>query len=160
MLKPNQQCYYKDKNYYWEVAIKYDIENKMKDYLNKNPDITYVCWQGEICAPGIQDNPHKLKETHFYAFHMTDSKHGRYYIRVANKIWDSYNIEVVPIICDNYIMPNDFEEFKLSADGYYDKSVCEGQNNCRREGFVYYKTTDPKFSFKNVSREYLMRRND
>lgn len=159
MLKPDQQCYYGDRNYYWEVATKYDIERKMKNYLEKNPDISYVCWQGEICAPGIQKNPHKLKETHFYAFHMTDSKRGRYDIRDAKQIWDNYDIEVVPIIRSDYIMPNDFEEFKISADGYYDPSVCEGQSNCRREGFVYYKTTDPNFSFKNVSREYLLRNN-
>lgn len=156
MLKPDQQCFYGDKNYYWEVAQKYDIENKMKDYLEKNPDISFVCWQGEICAPGIQKNPHHLKETHFYAFHFTDSKNGRYDIREAEKIWKSYGIEVVPIVNNNYIMPDDFEEFKLTADGKYDPSVCEGDANCRREGFVYYKTTDPTFSFKNVSREYLL----
>ncbi len=156
MLKPDQQCFYGDKNYYWEVAQKYDIESKMKDYLEKNPDISFVCWQGEICAPGIQKNPHHLKETHFYAFHFTDSKNGRYDIREAEKIWKSYGIEVVPIVNDNYIMPDDFEEFKLTADGKYDPSVCEGNINCRREGFVYYKTTDPTFSFKNVSREYLL----
>ena len=48
-----------------------------------------------------------------------------------------------------------FEEFKKSADGYYDPICCEGQSKCIREGYVYYKTTDSTFSFKNVSREYL-----
>lgn len=157
MIKPEQECFYGDRNYYWEVAIKYDIENKMKDYLEKNPDISFVCWQGEICAPGIQKNPHRLSNTHFYAFHMTDSKTGRYDIRDAKRIWDSYDIEVVPIVCDDYVMPDDFEDFKLSADGYYDSSVCEGNKDCQREGFVYYKTTDPSFSFKNVSRQYLLK---
>ena len=159
MLKPEQECYYGDKNYYWEVAKKYKIEECMKDYLEKNPDISFVCWQGEICAPGIQKNPHNLKETHFYAFHMTDSKNGRYDIRDAAKVWQHYGIEVVPIVCDDYIMPDDFEEFKLSADGLYDSDVCEGHADCKREGFVYYKTTDPNFSFKNVSREYLLKHN-
>ena len=88
---------------------------------------------------------------------MTDSKNGRYDIRDAKKIWDSYGIEVVPIVCEDYVMPDDFEEFKLSADGYYEPSVCEGNKNCKREGFVYYKTTEPNFSFKNVSREYLLK---
>lgn len=156
MLNSGQECFYKDKNYYWEVAKKYDIENKMKDYLTKNPDITFVCWQGEICAPGIQKNPHRLSGTHFYAFHMTDSKTGRFDIREAAKIWHDYGIETVPIVDTNYVLPDDFEEFKKSADGVYDESVCEGDCNCPREGFVYYKTTDPRFSFKNVSREYLL----
>lgn len=107
---------------------------------------------------GIQSNPHKLKELHFYCFHMTDSKNGRYDIRKAKRIWDNYNMETVPIINENYIMPDNFEEFKLQADGIYDPSVCEGNTDCQREGLVYYKTTDPTFSFKNISREYLLKK--
>ena len=155
MLKPEQNCYYGDKNYYWDAAIKYDIENKMRDYLDKNKDINFVCWQGEICAPGIQSNPHSLKDLHFYCFHMTDSKTGRFDIRKAAKIWREYGMEAVPIDEDLYILPDNFDEFKFSADGYYDPSVCEGNSKCAREGYVYYKSTDPTFSFKNVSRKYL-----
>ena len=158
MFKPDQKCFYGDDNYYWDAAIHYDIENKMKDYLNKNKDISFVCWQGEICAPGIQGNPHKLEDLHLYCFHMTDSKNGRYDIREAKKIWDYYQMETVPIVNENYILPDDFEEFKLSADGLYDSQVCEGHIDCPREGYVYYKTTEPTFSFKNVSREYLLKR--
>ena len=157
MFKPDQKCFYGDNNYYWEAALKYDIENKMRNYLKENKDISFVCWQGEICAPGIQKNPHNLKDLHLYCFHMTDSKNGRYDIREAKKIWDKYNMETVPIVNENFILPNDFEEFKLQADGLYDASVCEGDSTCPREGFVYYKTTDPTFSFKNVSREYLLK---
>lgn len=157
MLKPSQECFFGSDNYYWEVAKKYDIENKLKDYLTKNPDITWVCWQGEVCAPKIQGNPHGLTETHFFCFHMTDSKNGRFDIREAENIWKSYDMEVVPIDKDEYILPDDLEEFKLTADGLYDPSVCEGKTNQPREGFVYYKTTDPTFSFKNVSREYLLK---
>lgn len=156
MLSPNQESFYGEHNYYWEVALKYDIENKMKDYLEKNPDISFVCWQGEICAPNIQKNPQHLTETHLYCFHMTDSKNGRYDIREAKKIWESYNMEVVPIDEELYILPDTMEEFKLTADGVYDASVCEGDANCPREGYVYYKSTDPTFSFKNVSNQYLL----
>jgi hypothetical protein len=156
MKEENQECFFGSDNYYWEVAKKYDIENKMKDWLLNHSDATFVCWQGEICAPRIQKNPHKLSETHFYCFHWTDSINGRMSIIEAAKVWKKYNMEVVPIICENYILPNDFEEFKQSADGYYNPSVCEGQKDCVREGFVYYKTTDPTFSFKNVSRKYLL----
>ena len=155
MLKPEQNCFYGDKNYYWDAAIKYDIEKKMHDYLDKNKDVDFVCWQGEICAPGIQANPQSLKDLHFYCFHMTDSKTGRFDIRDAAKIWRSYDMEVVPIDEELYVLPNDIEEFKLTADGYYDPSVCEGNAKCAREGYVYYKSTDPTFSFKNVSRKYL-----
>lgn len=156
MASKEQECFYGSHNYYWEVAEKYDIENKMKAWLNSVPGRDWVCWQGEICASGIQKNPHNLSETHFYCFHWTDNVNGRRDIRDAIVDWKSYNMETVPIVCDNYIMPDDFEEFKKSADGYYMEEVCEGHTNCKREGFVYYKTTEPTFSFKNVSREYLL----
>lgn len=159
MLKPEQECFYGEHNYYWEVAIKYDIENKLRDYLEKHSELEYVCWQGEVCAPKIQANAHQLKETHLYLFHMIDSIKGFYDIREAKKIWEQYKMEFVPIEDELYILPDDFEEFKLTADGVYDSSVCEGKKNVPREGFVYYKSTDPNFSFKNVSRKYLLKQN-
>ena len=154
-LTPDQKSYY-DENYYWECAIKYDIENKLKDYLIKHPDLEYICWQGEICSPKIQSNPHGLTETHLYCFHMIDSKKGKYDIREADKIWKEYHMEVVPIISEHYIMPDDFEILKNSANTVYSSAVCEGKCGQACEGFVYYKTNDPNFSFKNVSRNYLL----
>ena len=159
MESPAQECFYGNNNYYWDAAIKYDIENKMKQYLLTHPNITFVCWQGEICGPGIQKNPQSLSELHLFCFHWTDSLNGRIDIREAKKYWDAFNMETVPIVSEEYIMPDDFEDFKKTADGYYDPSVCEGNTECPREGFVYYKTTEPTFSFKNVSREYLLKHN-
>lgn len=156
MMKEDQECFYGTHNYYWEVAKKYDIENKMKQYLATDPKLKWVCWQGEICAPGIQNNPQGLTETHLFCFHMTDNRNGRLDIWRAAKIWKLFEMEVVPIDEQEYILPDDFEEFKCSANGMYDASVCEGKTNQAREGYVYYKTTDPTFSFKNVSREYLI----
>lgn len=157
MLKPEQECFY-DENFYWECAIKYDIENKLKDYLEKHPDLDYVCWQGEICAPKIQSNPQGLKETHLFCFHMIDSKQGKYDIRDAVKIWKEYGMETVPIMDENFILPDDFEEFKAMVDDkFYDPSVTEGTSNHPIEGWVLYKTDDPNFSFKNVSRKYLLK---
>ena len=155
MKNKEQECFYGTRNYYWEVAEKYHIQEKMEKWLIEN-DANWVCWQGEICAPGIQKNPHHLKDTHFYCFHWTDSINGRLDIVKANELWKNLFMEVVPIVDTNYILPDNFEDFKLSADGYYDSQVCEGYMDCPREGFVYYKTTDPTFSFKNVSRQYLL----
>lgn len=157
ILNEDQEYYYGAHNYYWEVAKKYDIESKMKNWLLEHPEATFICWQGEICSSGIQKNPHHLTETHFYCFHWTDSINGRRSIIDAAIDWKNYGMEVVPIVDTNYILPDDFDEFKLSADGLYDPSVCEGDHTRAREGFVYYKTTDPNFSFKNVSRNYLLK---
>ena len=158
MADENQECFYGSDNYYWAMAFKYDIENKMKDYLVRNPDLTFVCWQGEICGPGIQKNPQKLHEHHLFCFHFTDND-GRKDIRAAKAFWDVYDMETVPIEYKFYTMPDDFEEFKLSADGFYDPSCCEGFVDCPREGYVYYSVADPARSFKNVSRTYLLNHN-
>lgn len=155
-LAPESQCFY-DENYYWQVAQKYNIEEKLKNYLQGRPDLDYACWQGEICGPSIQKNPHGLKELHFFAFHMITSDIGKWDIREAAKVWNRYNIETVPIVHENYILPDDMEDFKLEADGFYSRDCCEGLGAQPREGFVYYKTNDPNFSFKNVSREYLLK---
>lgn len=158
MLNDKQECFYGDHNYYWEVAEKYQVEKKMKEYLADNPNVKWVCWQGEICAPGIQKNPHKLTDTHFYCFHWTDNLNGRLDILSAAELWGKCQMEVVPIVDTNYIMPDTLEELKVAADGYYDSRVCgKGETKRKREGFVYYKVSDPTFSFKNVSREYLLR---
>lgn len=156
MTDEKQECFYGEHNYYWEVANKYKIRDKMEQWLHAHPDAQWVCWQGEICAPGIQKNPHKLTETHFYCFHWTDSINGRLDIRDAKKLWDCYTMEVVPVIGE-IVLPDDMETFKLQADGLYSPEVCEGHQDCAREGFVYYKTTEPTFSFKNVSRNYLLK---
>jgi hypothetical protein len=142
---------------FWDVAHKYDIESKLKDYLENHNDCAYVAWQGEVCGPNIQNNPHKLTENHLFCFHMIDSEKGMFDIREAKKVWDEYGMESVPIEDEDYTLPDDFEEFKQTADGFYNPDVCEGQTKCAREGFVYYKTTDPNFSFKNVSRKYLLK---
>lgn len=160
MFDNKQENFFEDDNPYWEMAEKYDIENKLKDLLNKHPDWDYVCWQGEICGPKIQKNPHHLTENHLYLFHMIDSVHGMWDIQAAKYIWESYFMEHVPIEHEYITLEHDMEEFKLTADGYYDSEVCEGYTNCPREGFVYYKVGEPTFSFKNVSRKYLLKRGD
>lgn len=156
MLSPKQDCFY-DKNVYWEVALKYNIEEKLRDFLDTHPDLSYVCWQGEICAPKIQNNPHHLSESHLFLFHMIDSQNGKYDIRDAAIIWKHYNMEIVPIIDTNFFIPEDMETLKAMADGYYDPVCCEGNKNCMREGFVYYNTQNPNQSFKNVSKKYLLK---
>lgn len=157
MLSEEQERYYGQRNYYWEVANKYNIEDKMKKWLNNHPDTTWVCWQGEICAQGIQGNPHGLEEAHLFCFSWTDSVRGRLDIREAENEWRKLGMEVVPIVQEQYVLPDDIQELKEQADGFYDPSVCENKTSQRREGLVYYSAEDPLFSFKNVSREYLAR---
>lgn len=150
---------FEEDNPYWEMADQYDIEEKLIHYLENHKDCDYVCWQGEICGPEIKNNPHELDDNELFCFNMVDSN-GKFDIREAQIIWDEYDMESVPIDFKTYILPDDFEEFKLSADKNYDPTVCDGQTGCEMEGWVYYKTTDSSFSFKNISRRYLLKIED
>ena len=58
----------------------------------------------------------------------------------------------VPIISTNYVLPDTMEELKLQADGQCDIPGSSGM----REGFVY-RSLDGQLSFKNVSRQYLLK---
>lgn len=136
-------------NVYWEMVDKYDMKDALEDIAKKH-DAKRVVLQGETYGEAVQGNPLHLKERRFAAFNLIFDGERLGSIE-AKKILDEYNIPFVPIIDENYHMPDDFEELKLQADG---KSVISPKY--RREGFVY-RSLDGKQSCKNVSREYLIK---
>lgn len=156
----NQKNYHSDdENIYWQVAFKYHIKDFLMQYLKDNK-LDYVCLQGETCGvseggAAIQGDPHKLKELRFFGFNLIRSDIGMVETLEAKKLCNDAGIDWVPIFNESYILPDDFEEFKLSADGPCDIPGSSGL----REGFVYRKIGDPSKSFKNVSRKYLAKHN-
>lgn len=147
-----KQKTYHDHNIYWDMAFKYNIETHLKEYLEKNPDCPYVCIQGESVG-SVQGNPLKLPEDDFYCFNFIDGRVGRLNSVKGKEIVEDWNIKWVPILDTNYMMPTDMEEFKQFATA---KSVVSP--NVLREGIVLRDPTND-FSFKNVSREYLLKHN-
>ena len=150
-MNQNQECYH-DKNIYWDMAFKYNIEQYLRNYLEANKDLDYVCIQGESVG-SVQGNPLKLKEDQLFVFNFIDSKNGRIDSCEAKPLIESWGMQWCPILDTNYIMPDTMEEFKQYATA---KSVVNP--NVYREGVVLrdYKTG---LSFKNVSREYLLKHN-
>ena len=145
-----QDCYH-DHNIYWDMAFKYDIEKHLKDYLDEN-HLDYVCIQGESVG-SVQGNPLKLKEDDLYVFNFIRSDKGRIPSVDGRNIVESWGMKWVPILDENYHVPSDMEEFKLYAEA---KSVVNP--NVDREGVVLRDPTND-FSFKNVSRKYLLKHN-
>lgn len=145
----DQDCYH-DYNIYWAMAKKYDIENHLHEYLEKNPGCDYVCIQGESVG-SVQGNPLKLKEDDLYVFNFIDSSSGRISSLEGKRIVESWGMKWVPILDEAFTMPTDMEEFKQMATA---KSVVNPQ--VLREGIVLRDPTCD-LSFKNVSREYLLK---
>lgn len=150
---PDQKTYHQNTgqdevNIYWQLAFKYDIENKLKQYLKDNK-LKYVCIQGEGVG-NVQGNPLKLKENDLYVFNFIRSDVGRLSTLDGKNEADKLGFKWVPILDTEYYMPQTMEEIKLFADG---KSSINSEVN--REGLVL---RDPKhnLSFKNVSRLYLL----
>ena len=144
-----QSCYH-DHNIYWDMAFKYNIENVLKDMLTLRPDLKYVCIQGESVG-SVQGNPLKLAEDDFYAFNFIDSDRGRWPSNEGAELLEKYGIKWVPILDTNFMMPDDMETFKQMATA---KSAVNPA--VMREGIVL-RDPETDFSFKNVSREYLLK---
>lgn len=145
----NQKAYH-DHNIYWDLAFKYNIEAELRRYLEERPELTYVCIQGEGVG-SAQGNPLKLEEDDLYVFNFIDSQRGRYPSTEGMEIVRDMGMKWVPILDTNYHMPETMEEFKQYADG---PSVVNP--DVKREGVVLRNPKDD-FSFKNVSREYLLK---
>lgn len=143
-----QACYHECGNVYWEMADKYHIESALRA-IAKEYNATRVVLQGETYGEGVQGNPYKLKGRKFAAFNLIING-NRLDSLTAELILKKYDIPFVPIIDTNYHLPKDMETFKLEADG---KSLI---SDVKREGFVY-RSLDGKQSFKNVSREFLLK---
>ena len=150
-LTPSQKNYHTDieGNVYWMMADKYKIFDFLKSYLIEN-NLDYVCLQGETAGPSLQGNPHKFKEICFFGYNFIRSDTGRMNSIEAAKICNAAGIPWVPIVDEAYILPDDMETLKLDADGPC--LIGEGP----REGWVY-RSLDGQRSFKNVSRQYLLK---
>ena len=150
-LTPSQKNYHTDieGNVYWMMADKYKIFDFLKSYLIEN-NLDYVCLQGETAGPSLQGNPHKFKEICFFGYNFIRSDTGRMNSIEAAKICNAAGIPWVPIADEAYILPDDMETLKLDADGPC--LIGEGP----REGWVY-RSLDGQRSFKNVSRQYLLK---
>lgn len=159
-----------DGSIYWRLANKYRIKELLELYLRTYPDINYVCLQGEAISTNIQSNPYKVKDDDLYIFNVIDSINGRYnsldakgllqvmqialYKELKNEVAKSdISIKFVPILDTNYYLPDNIDDIKKDATG---KSVLNP--DVYREGVVL---RDPLegLSFKNVSREYLLKKN-
>ena len=149
--KPDKTCFY-DTNVYIEMAEKYDIFNKMKDLLyNHFADCEWITIQGETYGPGIQKRDYHAPEHAFMAFNFITSKDGRWGTReMSNLLEKNMGIPCVPILDDNFILPDSVEELLNYATG---ESVCDNE---MREGIVF-RSKDGSKSFKAVSNEFLLK---
>ena len=120
---PDKGCYY-NTNVYTEMAEKYNIKIQKRDYSKKDHD--------------------------FMAFNLIMSHTGRWNTIDMEELLKKYNIPCVPVVDDNFILPDTVDELLDYATG---NSVVDRK---MREGVVF-RSLDGSQSFKAVSNEFLLK---
>lgn len=152
--KPDKVCFY-DTNVYLEMAAKYNIEEVLADLLDTFKDVfEYVTIQGETYGAGVQKRDYGLDYHDFMAFNLIvgykDGRVKRYNPKEMTMMLSRYNIPCVPIVSQEFILPDSVEEL---LDIATDKSAIDGG---MREGLVF-RSADGTQSFKAVSNEFLLK---
>ena len=148
--KPDKKCFY-DTNVYLEMAEKYDIENKMAKMLKMFPDAEWITLQGETYGGNIQKRDYSTNEHRFAGFNFITSNEGRWNSVKAAKFMNEFNIPWVPILNENYVLPDTIED--LRAYVHSEPSTVDG---IIKEGIVF-RSQDGSMSFKCVDPEYLIK---
>ena len=146
---PDKGCYY-DTNVYTEMAQKYNIKEVLTTLLATFSCADYIIIQGETYGAGIQKRDYSKKDHDFMAFNLIMSHTGRWNTVDMEELLKKYNIPCVPIIDDNFILPDTVDELLDYATG---ASVVDGK---MREGIVF-RALDGIQSFKAVSNEFLLK---
>ena len=150
-LAENQKCYY-DTNIYFEMYYKYNIGDILEKIIN-DYNLPNVAIQAEIIGSGVQKRDYSMKdgEREIRVFHIV-SNGVKFPMDKVVEICDRYGLPHVPILNDNYILPDTIEELQAYVEG--EPSKIDG---LAKEGIVFYdKATGQKY-FKFVSPEFLLR---
>ena len=151
-LDPSQACYH-DENVYWEMAFKYDLENKMKEMLEMLPDARYLVLQGETYGANLQGNKYKMTDRDIRFFNISDDHHGKWDTETGAKFTERFGLKWVPIISTNFVLPDTVDEMLTLATG-----PSTLNDKVLREGWVLRRDTGKGIlSFKAVSSEFLLK---
>ncbi len=151
---------YKDdgKSAFYEFVKKEGIERKMREYCEAN-NIPLMTIQGELCAPGIQQNRLKISRPEWYVFTIRING-KRLGLRAMQEICEALGLQTVPIEEVGTDLPAKYptvEALLERADGEY-------PNGGKKEGIVI-RPTEPVYnerisaalSMKVVSNKYLLK---
>lgn len=147
--KKDKQCFY-ETNVYTEMAEKYDIQNVLTDLLKTHPEAEWVTIQGETYGKNIQTRDYSIDGHDFVAFNLIMSNIGRWNTLDMKRTLECYNIPSVPIVEEEYTLPEDIDTLLAYAEG------TSKLDKLPREGIVF-RSIDGTKSFKAVSNSFLMK---
>lgn len=133
----------------WRIAKKLKIQEKLPNDF---------AIQGELVGEGIQKNPLKIKGQKVYFYNVYNIKSGIYLnFKDFQGFCKSLGLETVPIVDDNFTLPETIEEILEYANG---KSLLNPE--VEREGVVIRPKVEMSYkgsrlSFKVISNSYLLK---
>lgn len=135
-----------DKNSFWAMAVKLDLESKMRE-LGAN-----IAIQGELIGPAIQGNKYNLTEHQFRVFDVFDINTFSYYDSGRrDEACVVLGLLHCPVLNEEYIIESGMDAMLLMADG-----LSELNEKTAREGLVFKCISDPDISFKVISNKFLL----
>jgi RNA ligase (TIGR02306 family) len=152
----------------WEGELRVCSRNMELKINDENKDNTFVAmalkigdripngfaFQGEVMGPGIQGNREGFTEHKFFVFDIFDIAKHEYLSAYDRRLRCTYaELEYVPIISAAALAPATVEEGLALAEG---PSI----NHKIREGLVWKCNSDPSFSFKTISNQFLLKGGD
>ena len=151
---------YKDdgKCAFYDLVKREDIESKVRRYYEEN-GLHLLTIQGELCAPGIQQNRLKLARPEWYVFTIR-LEGKRVGLKKMHEICETLGLQMVPVEELGTDLPSKYptvEALLERADGEYPKGG-------KKEGIVI-RPTEPVFcerisaalSMKVVNNKYLLK---
>lgn len=136
-----------EKNTYWKVAKELNLKERLS-MLHFN-----IAIQGELIGEGVQTNLYKIRgqTIKFFDVYNIDEKRYLFYEEMMKAI-SKLGFEAVPLVEENFKLPNIIDELLLYADG---QSILNPQAS--REGIVLRTKKDKRVSFKVISNLFLLK---
>lgn len=137
----NRELKRNEDNLYWQVAIKYNLEEKLQDGY---------CLQGEIFKVDDLKTPTTEGYDLFVFTVRNIETHERMNWNSMQTLCTIVGLKTVPML-ERYLMQDTVQELIDMADGM--SVINEGK---RREGLVFRSEDNPNESFKILSNDYLL----
>ena len=147
--KEDAPCFY-ESNIYMEVWNKYNLQSIITAILN-DYNLPNVALQMEVYGSGVQKRDYSTNEHKIAVFHIV-SNGKKFPMDQTIEICEKYGLPHVPIINDNYILPDTIEELQA-----YVESAPSKIDGKMKEGIVFYDKATGQQYFKFVSPEYLLK---
>jgi RNA ligase (TIGR02306 family) len=134
-------------NTYWNVARKYKIEEKLREFGYDN-----IAIQSEILGPAIQNNIYGLEEHQFFVFDVYDIKNSEYFTpEKRQEFCKKLELQHAPVLETIQLKNLSIENIISIADGF-----SQLNNKVLREGIVF-KSLCGTYHFKSISNQYLLK---